>query len=436
MNCPFHVLHQVSMICLAPHKCQYQRKLCKLCRCEHQVNNNYIVSIEKFQEMVNIKLQESQIDQTSDLKKQRMAFKLMLSQTQNMFKKIREVFQESIKLAYDKIEKKNQSYINLLNQNTNLAKSSNAEIEKLVSIVVEGKILLDWKDKKISYQKMLEKTKDWWEQEIKLLIQKINEGIKQIYQLNQTLQSNEDVNIKSKILQTNQLSKQNDHVSYFYPASFSLDGTTLAYGGDNKTLILLDVKTKQQTIIQEESNVRSICFSPNGTTLVSGCDDKCIRFRNRSEIQFRKPLFYLWGHQSSVISVCFSPDGNTLASGSEDKSICLWDVQTQQQKAKLNGHQNSVRSVCFSPDGTILASCSDDKSIRLWSITGQQKARLECNSVLSVCFLSDGITLATGNEDCSYSLWNVKTGQQKAKLDSGTILSIFYIFQQKINKLQ
>ncbi|CAK79606.1 unnamed protein product (macronuclear) [Paramecium tetraurelia] len=121
------------------------------------------------------------------------------------------------------------------------------------------------------------------------------------------------------------------------------------------------------------------------------------------------------GHSSTVYSVNFSPDGTTLASGSDDKSIRLWDVKTGQQTAKLDGHSQAVISVNFSPDGTTLASGSLDNSIRLWDVkTGQQKAKLDGHShyVYSVNFSPDGTTLASGSFDNSIRLWDVKTGQQ------------------------
>jgi WD40 repeat protein len=36
--------------------------------------------------------------------------------------------------------------------------------------------------------------------------------------------------------------------------------------------------------------------------------------------------------------VVYSPDGTMLASGSEDKTIKLWDVQSGKVTSVLNGH--------------------------------------------------------------------------------------------------
>jgi WD40 repeat protein len=77
----------------------------------------------------------------------------------------------------------------------------------------------------------------------------------------------------------------------------------------------------------------------------------------------------LTGHTASVRSVAFSPDGTTLASGSWDDTIRLWDVNTGQTIGEpLQGHADWVRSVAFSPDGQTLASGSYDETVRLWDV--------------------------------------------------------------------
>ncbi|KAH7923598.1 WD40 repeat-like protein, partial [Leucogyrophana mollusca] len=58
-----------------------------------------------------------------------------------------------------------------------------------------------------------------------------------------------------------------------------------------------------------------------------------------------------------VLSVAFSPDGTHIVSGSDDKTICVWDASTGARVLPpIQGHQGSVRSVAFSPDGTHILS--------------------------------------------------------------------------------
>ena len=85
----------------------------------------------------------------------------------------------------------------------------------------------------------------------------------------------------------------------------------------------------------------------------------------------------LSGHTDDVRSVVYSSDGRSLVSGSVDKTIKLWDMQTGGAIRTFSGHTELVRSVSISVDSTTIASGSFDKTIRLWDAkTG------ECHHVI------------------------------------------------------
>ncbi|CAD8090941.1 unnamed protein product [Paramecium sonneborni] len=179
MQCTHHINKPIVSICVAPHKCQYQRKLCAVCQYEHGVDIDQSVPIQIFQEMVLKKLQDFKLDQSYELTQQKMSFKTVLSDTERMMKKIWQDLSESIKKMYEQIELENQSYTNLISVNTNLSESSSTDLEKLVSIV-EGKSINDWNCQKYSYLKLLEKIKNGWDNGIQAFIQNSNEVLKKL----------------------------------------------------------------------------------------------------------------------------------------------------------------------------------------------------------------------------------------------------------------
>ncbi|CAD8213401.1 unnamed protein product [Paramecium octaurelia] len=176
MDCTYHIGSQILSICIAPHKCQFQRKLCDKCFYEHEVENKEMISISKFNEMVKKKFQECKLEDTSELTEQKMNFKYMLSQSKNNFIKFLEYLSESIKQIFDMIELQTTQYAHLFNQNINPIKLSNCDLEKLISIL-QGKNMVGQVEQNNFYQNKLEELRVYWDQEEKLFIRNIQEKL-------------------------------------------------------------------------------------------------------------------------------------------------------------------------------------------------------------------------------------------------------------------
>lgn len=69
-----------------------------------------------------------------------------------------------------------------------------------------------------------------------------------------------------------------------------------------------------------------------------------------------------------IRSVRFSPDGTLLATGAEDKTVKVWYVATEQLKCSFTGHEADIYSLIFSPDGKFIISGSGDKKVKIWDI--------------------------------------------------------------------
>ena len=188
--------------------------------------------------------------------------------------------------------------------------------------------------------------------------------------------------------------------------SFSSDGTLLASGALDSTVILWDARKREQVAtLETPAGVRSVSFSPDGSLLAAGDREGTVILW---DVGTRGRIATLEGHSSEVNAVLFSPDGRTLASGSWDRTIRLWDVARHSHIATLEDW-SWIHSVAFSPDGTHLLSGSRNR-MTLWDVaTGEVTTTLEGHNgkVLSVAFSSGGTTVVSGSEDGTILVWDL-----------------------------
>jgi WD40 repeat protein len=163
-------------------------------------------------------------------------------------------------------------------------------------------------------------------------------------------------------------------------------------------------------------SVRAVAFSPDGSLLASGSEDKNVRLWYTTR---RKRIKMMIGHEKAVNAVAFSPSGTFLASGSADRSIRLWHAGKRYGITALYGHTDEVTGLAYSQAEMLIASSSADGTVRLWDARRRSAISVlegHAGPVFDVTFHPGGETLASAGADGTVRLWNVAQRTQIAAL--------------------
>ncbi len=143
------------------------------------------------------------------------------------------------------------------------------------------------------------------------------------------------------------------HSSYVLDIDFSPDSRYLASVGSDNLLAVWDAATGE--IINEKKNshfraVNQVSYSPDGRYLYTASSDTLIKIWDSEKLEC---LNTLKGHDSEVLSLCISPDGKTILSAGRDKTLLCFDAVSGEMISRVDLPNNLyVSDILFSGNGS------------------------------------------------------------------------------------
>lgn len=205
------------------------------------------------------------------------------------------------------------------------------------------------------------------------------------------------------------------------PSAFAYWEDSIAIGLESNRVVLLDAitGTKKSILSGHADMILSLEFSLNGSLLVSGSEDKAVKLWDVQTGGVIK-TFKDKDHTSAILAVSISPDRNTIASGTQDGTVRLWDIRTGTRRLVTGRHGDLVTATSFSPTNPRrLVSTSMDGTVQQWDLDGQEfgSRHHEATSVFHVVYTPDGTRFAS----CGGTVVTVRDSESGAlvvKLDA------------------
>ena len=212
------------------------------------------------------------------------------------------------------------------------------------------------------------------------------------------------------------------HTKLINDVKFSPDGTKIVTGSDDKTAKIWDVNTSNllKTLKGHNEVISDVEFSPDGTKVVTASYDKKAKIW---DVTTGNLLFTLNGHTDSISDSKFSPDGTKIVTASFDNTVKIWNVSTGSLLFTLNGHSIFINDTKFSPDGTKVVTASNDKTAKIWdTLTGSLLFTLNghTGNVDYAEFSPDGTKVVTASADKTVKIWDILTGNLLFTLNGHT----------------
>jgi hypothetical protein len=148
---------------------------------------------------------------------------------------------------------------------------------------------------------------------------------------------------------------------------WSPDGSTVAVGATDHVVRLYDAALRPIGGLPVRQEVTALAWAPDGRTLAAG-DLAGTLYRWDLHSRLDAPVTAAGtAHGAAVRSLSFSPDGSSLASAGSDRLVRIWTAERLRLTRVLSGDTAAVWGVAWSADSLDVVTASADGSLGLWA---------------------------------------------------------------------
>jgi len=200
------------------------------------------------------------------------------------------------------------------------------------------------------------------------------------------------------------------HTKNISVLAFNLDGTAVATGSEDKTIVVWDVLRRAQvgTLTGHPESVSSLLFDRDGEMLLSGdLGGNILRWSLEEMKAVDTPVK---GFGDSISSIFAAPDGGVKALALEKNRVILLNVNHDPPLGeRISAKDAHGSTIAFSPDGHLLASAGEFGNVEVWNLNSGKSEALEGHEkqVSSVAFAPDGKTLVSGSMEGEVFFWDM-----------------------------
>jgi WD40 repeat protein len=220
------------------------------------------------------------------------------------------------------------------------------------------------------------------------------------------------------------------------PTELGAVASRIAFSGDGKTLAAVTQDLEQNAVVEiwdastwksrlrfaypksgdQPSAIRALALSPDGKTLVTGGEDKILRWWDATTGKETHKIGPGWVYYNRA---AFRPDGKVLMTVSHENRIRLWDAATAKELPIASGPAWVISDSAFTLDGRRVLSVSERSVFAHDAATGKElwRASDHTNSAVQIV-ASDDKTAITSNHDGTLLFWDVDTGKVVRKIEN------------------